>query len=309
MKRRTLLRLAATGALLLGGPLSPESSANPAGAVPVMKRRRLRPTDPGWPSAAAWDRLKAAVGGRLTKVESPLAACAGDPGPLACQQLLRNLQNPFFIGDQPWATLRRRDHRGRALCPRWRVHDSWRRRADPERRLRQFFSKYYGTAAASLLEAEVITADGQVRVANACTNPSLFWALKGGGGGSFGVVTRLTLKAHKLADRAGAAIFTVKAMSGVAFRDMIRKVVGVYAERLCNPHSGKSVVCATMPIRLNRGRGTLVVRCQQMIPIRWLNRTTTILILWSDSRSPWETKRFDRTTSVCAVERGECRGS
>ena len=31
---------------------------------------------------------------------------------------------------------------------------------------------------------EVVTADGQIRIANACTNPDLFWALKGGGGGA-----------------------------------------------------------------------------------------------------------------------------
>ena len=68
------------------------------------------------------------------------------------------------------------------------------------------FSKNYGTAAASLLEAEVVTADGAVRIANACSNPDLLWALKGGGGGSFGVITRLTLKTHELTERAGAAI-------------------------------------------------------------------------------------------------------
>lgn len=33
------------------------------------------------------------------------------------------------------------------------------------------FSKHYGTAAASLLEAEVVTADGKICMANACTNP------------------------------------------------------------------------------------------------------------------------------------------
>jgi hypothetical protein len=57
------------------------------------------------------------------------------------------------------------------------------------------FSKGYGTAAASLLEAEVVTADGAVRIANPCANPDLFWAIKGGGGGTFGVITRLTLLA------------------------------------------------------------------------------------------------------------------
>ena len=66
------------------------------------------------------------------------------------------------------------------------------------------FSKAYGMAAASLLEAEVVTADGSVRVANACSEPELFWGLKGGGGGSVGVVTRLTLRTHPLPDFFGA---------------------------------------------------------------------------------------------------------
>jgi FAD/FMN-containing dehydrogenase len=60
------------------------------------------------------------------------------------------------------------------------------------------FSKAYGIAAASLLEAQIVTADGAVRIANACTNPDLFWGIKGGGGGSLGVVIRLTLRTHSL---------------------------------------------------------------------------------------------------------------
>ena len=36
------------------------------------------------------------------------------------------------------------------------------------------FSKNYGTAAATLLEAEIVTADGKVRIANACNDPDLF---------------------------------------------------------------------------------------------------------------------------------------
>jgi FAD/FMN-containing dehydrogenase len=58
------------------------------------------------------------------------------------------------------------------------------------------FSKNYGTAV-NLPEAEIVTADGAVRIANACTNADLFWALKGGGGGSFGVVTRITFRTHE----------------------------------------------------------------------------------------------------------------
>ena len=38
------------------------------------------------------------------------------------------------------------------------------------------FSKRYGLAAASLLQAEIVTADGAALVVNACTHPELFWA-------------------------------------------------------------------------------------------------------------------------------------
>src|SRR5262249_28180033 len=55
------------------------------------------------------------------------------------------------------------------------------------------FSKNYGMAAANLLEAEVVTANGKVCIANAGTHPDLFWGLKGGVGGTLGVVTRVTL--------------------------------------------------------------------------------------------------------------------
>jgi FAD/FMN-containing dehydrogenase len=68
------------------------------------------------------------------------------------------------------------------------------------------FSKAYGMAAASLLEAEIFTADGAVGIANPCTNPDLFWAIKGGGGGSLGAVTRLTLRTHTLPEFFGAVL-------------------------------------------------------------------------------------------------------
>ena len=52
-----------------------------------------------------------------------------------------------------------------------------------------------------------------MRIANACTNPDLFWGLKGGGGGSLGVVTRLTLRTHELPKFFGGAFAAVKANS------------------------------------------------------------------------------------------------
>jgi FAD/FMN-containing dehydrogenase len=103
------------------------------------------------------------------------------------------------------------------------------------------FSKGFGTAAAGLLEAEIVTADGQVRVANACTNPDLFWAIKGGGGGTFGVVTRLTLRTHDLPGFFGFVGGTIKAQSDGAFARLIARFVGFYHENLFNPHWGEQV--------------------------------------------------------------------
>jgi FAD/FMN-containing dehydrogenase len=103
------------------------------------------------------------------------------------------------------------------------------------------FSKAYGMAAASLLEAEIVTADGAVRIANACTNPDLFWGIKGGGGGSLGVVTRLTLRTHSLPDFFGAVFTTIKATSEDAFRRLISKVIELYSESLFNPHWGEQI--------------------------------------------------------------------
>ena len=101
------------------------------------------------------------------------------------------------------------------------------------------FSKHYGVAAGSLLEAEVVTADGKIRIANACTNSDLFWALKGGGGGSFGVVTQLTLRLHDLPDFFGAANFTIRAASDDAYQRLIRKFVSFYNQHLFNDYWGE----------------------------------------------------------------------
>jgi FAD/FMN-containing dehydrogenase len=103
------------------------------------------------------------------------------------------------------------------------------------------FSKAYGIAAGSLLQAEVVTADGVVRIANACTNPDLFWGLKGGGGGSLGIITRLTLRVHVLPDSFGAVNITIRAVSAPAFRRLIGMIVEFYGQSLMNPHWGEQI--------------------------------------------------------------------
>ena len=87
------------------------------------------------------------------------------------------------------------------------------------------FSKRFGLAAASLLQAEIVTADGVPRIVNAAQDPDLFWALQGGGGGSFGVVTKLTLKTHDLPARFGYASAKIRAESPEAYRRLVARFI------------------------------------------------------------------------------------
>jgi FAD/FMN-containing dehydrogenase len=340
MNRRGLLQRAAVTIPFLSGIWS--RVLGPArGRGAVQSQSRVRPGDPAWPSEASWDRLSRDVGGRLVKVRSPLAACTDAPSSLACEQVFKDLKNPYYLGDEigltqslgwvdawtskpsVYAVAARTTHDVVAAVDFAREHnlrlvvkggghsyqgtsnaaDSlliWTRqmhavtvhdafvgagcagRHEPQQAVTVeagaiwgqvcnavttkagryvqgggcltvgvagliqsggfgSFSKAYGMAAASLLEAEIVTADGAVRIANACTNPDLFWGIKGGGGGSLGVVTRLTLRTHDLPAFFGAVFTTIKARSDAAFRRLIGRVVGFYSESLFNPHWGEQI--------------------------------------------------------------------
>lgn len=341
MNRRTLLTRAAAVALApwLGRSCapSPGSGRAPSGAL-----RRVRPSDPEWPSAARWALLDREVDGRLIKVQSPLLACVENADSAPCVELGKQLTNPYYLGDEVgltqslgWVDAWRSQPSVYAVAAQTtadvvaavnfaRAHhlrlvvkggghsylgtssspDSllvWTRRMNAVTVHDAFipsgcagrmapqpavtvgagaiwmsvynevttragryvqgggcvtvgvagliqsggfgsFSKRYGLAAAGLLEAEVVTADGLARTANPCTHPDLFWGLKGGGGGSLGVVTRLTLRTRELPARFGAAVLTIKAASDSASRRLIGEIVGFYAERLFNPHWGEQLV-------------------------------------------------------------------
>ncbi len=103
------------------------------------------------------------------------------------------------------------------------------------------FSKQFGTGAANLIEAEVVTADGVVRIVNAWKEPELYFALRGGGGGTFGVVTRLTLRTHPLPEAFGAVIFEASAADDDAWKALVEQMLLFYREKLHNPNWGEQI--------------------------------------------------------------------
>jgi len=330
MNRRTFLKASGAASLL---------RLPPCGLFTSPAIRRVRPSDPAWPSKEAWKRLNDAVGGNLIPIDFPMNSCMAAAESADCKTLFTSLKNPYYIGDNPgvtqtlgwvdaWVTkpsvygVVARDARDIAAAVNFArennlrlvvkggghsyqgtsnapdslliwtrhmhdvsIHDDFvpqgcKSTQAPQRAvtvgsgtiwLQAYdavttkagayvqgggcttvgvagliqsggfgsFSKHYGMAAAGLLEAEVVTADGKVRIANACTNSDLFWALKGGGGGTFGAVSKLTLRVRDLPELAGGADFTIKASSDDAYRRLIRHFVGFYREALFNDRWGE----------------------------------------------------------------------
>ena len=67
-------------------------------------------------------------------------------------------------------------------------------------------TRRFGLVIDNLLSADLVTADGRQVRASADENADLFWAIRGGGG-NFGVVTRMQLRLHELPNLYGGPLF------------------------------------------------------------------------------------------------------
>jgi FAD/FMN-containing dehydrogenase len=109
----------------------------------------------------------------------------------------------------------------------------------------------YGLTLDNLLQAEVVTADGQVLLAGEEANQDLFWALRGGGG-NFGVVTRFAYRLHEVGPlTAGLLVYDFSNAGAVVrgFRDLVEDTPDELTIFLVIGHaraSGDSVVVVSV---------------------------------------------------------------
>lgn len=69
-----------------------------------------------------------------------------------------------------------------------------------------YLARGFGLSCDNLMSADVVTADGKLRIASANENEDLYWAIRGGSG-NFGVVTSFEFKLHPVKDIYGGPMF------------------------------------------------------------------------------------------------------
>lgn len=67
-------------------------------------------------------------------------------------------------------------------------------------------STQFGLAADQTLAFDVVTSDGKIITASATENSDLYWALSGGGGGTYGIVISMTVRAYESKTVGGAGM-------------------------------------------------------------------------------------------------------
>lgn len=93
-----------------------------------------------------------------------------------------------------------------------------------------YLARAHGLSIDNLLSAQVVTADGLVKVASEHQYPDLFWALRGGGG-NFGVVTSFEYQLHPVKDiYAGMFLYEVGRAGDLLrfFREFIKDAPKAY---------------------------------------------------------------------------------
>jgi FAD/FMN-containing dehydrogenase len=69
-----------------------------------------------------------------------------------------------------------------------------------------FLSRQYGLTCDTLLAVDLVDANGDLLRASEQEHPDLFWALRGGGGGNFGVATSFTFRVHPIGEVATCSL-------------------------------------------------------------------------------------------------------
>ncbi|KAH8600686.1 hypothetical protein B0O99DRAFT_589582 [Bisporella sp. PMI_857] len=103
-------------------------------------------------------------------------------------------------------------------------------------------SSTYGLGADQVLELEIVTPSGKILTINECQHKDLFWAVRGGGGSTFGVITSVTIRAFPSTKFVTASLFLGTAPGGEGYWDVITHIVSRYPDLISQGISGYTFI-------------------------------------------------------------------
>ncbi|KAI0635699.1 FAD-binding domain-containing protein [Trametes polyzona] len=108
-------------------------------------------------------------------------------------------------------------------------------------------SPTYGLGVDNVLEITLVTSTGDHLTANAYQNSDLFWALRGGGGGTFGVVTSATYRTHQSVPIIGASFSFSgnRSTSNSAFQQAFAELIRISPELTNDGWGGYNSISST----------------------------------------------------------------
>jgi hypothetical protein len=121
------------------------------------------------------------------------------------------------------------------------------------------FTKKFGNGAINILQVRVVLANGTLVIANKCSNPDLFWSIRGGGGGNTGVITEFTARSHRSPNFTARMGFWGSSATDTEFKQLLVQTLKMGAETLQNA----SVLCndGSMGWKVHAGGGTVSLEC------------------------------------------------
>jgi FAD/FMN-containing dehydrogenase len=116
-----------------------------------------------------------------------------------------------------------------------------------------YLARKHGLTIDSLLAAEIVTADGQLRRVDEASDPDLFWALRGGGG-NFGVATRFHFRLHPVGQIVGGMLVLPATADTVAGFVAASEAAPVELTTI-----GNVMNCPPLPFVAEEHHGSLVI--------------------------------------------------
>ncbi|CAG8890878.1 unnamed protein product [Penicillium egyptiacum] len=102
----------------------------------------------------------------------------------------------------------------------------------------------YGMGADNIIEAVLVTPHGEAVTTNACQNKDLYWAIRGGGGGTFGVILSVTVRAYPMLSITRVDI-DISARNGTSPKHWWILIAKIHKELLYLQDAGLGGSCTT----------------------------------------------------------------